>query len=388
MELSEAEKRRYARHLILPEVGADGQKKLRSASVCVVGAGGLGSPVLMYLAAAGVGRIGIIDDDVVEESNLQRQVIHSSSQIGISKVASAVARLESLNPNIAIEPHITRLDISNAFDILGGYDIVVDGTDNLPTRYLISDACEIIGIPWVYGSIYRFEGHLSLFNFQNGPNYRDLFPTPPPSEMVPSCAEGGVLGVLPAVIGSLQANEVVKTILGIGDSISGILLVYDALETRFRGLQISRDPNRQAVTELSDVEEFCASNSSKSSSEQVDGLDEEGDETMFSEITPTEVAEKMKQGWQPFVLDVRSTAESEIAKLERVDALIPHNSIDQALELLPAEGDIVVYCHHGGRSMMAITMLIGLGIDGSRLYNLAGGINAWSLEVDSSVPRY
>lgn len=391
-ELSDSDKRRYARHLILPEVGLEGQAKLRDSSVCVIGAGGLGSPVLMYLAAAGVGRIGIVDDDEVDESNLQRQVVHSSAQIGLSKVASAQARLEALNPSICIEPHITRLSTENAFDIIGGYELVIDGSDNLPTRYLINDACEILSIPWVYASIYRFEGQVSLFNYHDGPNYRDLFPIPPPPELVPSCAQGGVLGVLPGVIGSLQANEAIKFLLGIGEPLSGILLVYDALETRFRGLQISRDPKRKKITELSDVEAFCASASTltnaSSTGAQVDELiaDEAG--MMFYEVSASEAAERMSEGWAPFVLDVRTKVEAELATIACASALIPHDAVEQEIEQIPTQGDILVYCHRGGRSAMAAVVLATAGIEPNRLYNLTGGIDAWSLEVDSNVPRY
>ena len=387
-ELSDSDRRRYARHLILPEVGTEGQIKLGNSSVCVIGAGGLGSPVLMYLAAAGVGRIGIVDDDQVDETNLQRQVIHSTSQVGISKVASALARMEAINPTISIEPHIVRLDVDNVFDIIGGYDLVIDGTDNLPTRYLINDACEIIGIPWIYASIYRFEGHLSLFNYEDGPNYRDLFPTPPPPELVPSCAQGGVIGVLPGVIGSLQANEAIKYLLKIGEPLSGMLLVYDALETRFRGLQIGRDPNRKKITELSDVEAFCANSSTLLNSEQVEEPGESASETMFHDISPNDAAKRMTEGWQPFILDVRTENEASIATIEPTSVLIPHDVIDEGVDQLPAEGDVLVYCHHGGRSMMALMMLASTGVDPSRLYNLTGGIDAWSIEVDDSVPRY
>tara|TARA_B100001123_G_C15313408_1_gene1025253 strand:+ start:480 stop:1652 length:1173 start_codon:yes stop_codon:yes gene_type:complete len=387
-ELSDSDKRRYSRHLVLPEVGIEGQLKLRDSSVCVIGAGGLGSPVLMYLAAAGVGRIGVVDDDEVDESNLQRQVIHSTSQVGISKVASAVARMEAINPAIKIEPHLTRLNTENAFDIIGGYDLVIDGTDNLPTRYLISDACEIIGLPWVYASIYRFEGHLSLFNYEGGPNYRDLFPTPPPPELVPSCAQGGVLGVLPGVIGSLQANEAIKCILGIGEPLSGILLVYDALETRFRGLQISKDPEREKVTELTDVEAFCAESKSSLGSGQIEEPSGGASETMFQEISAGDAAKRMSDGWKPFVLDVRTEREADIATISNASALIPHDTIDTALDQIPKDGDILLYCHHGRRSMMALMVLASVGIEPERLYNLSGGIDSWSLEVDESVPRY
>ena len=387
-ELSDADKRRYARHLILPEVGIAGQEKLRDSSVCVIGAGGLGSPVLMYLAAAGVGRIGIVDDDEVDESNLQRQVVHSSAQIGLSKVASAKARLESLNPSICIEPHITRLSTENAFDIIGGYDLVIDGSDNLPTRYLINDACEILAVPWVYASIFRFEGQVSLFNYHDGPNYRDLFPTPPPPELVPSCAEGGVLGVLPGVIGSLQANEAIKYLLGIGEPLSGILLVYDALETRFRGLQISRDPKREKITELSDVEAFCASANTSTFREQVDEPKADEVDMMFHEVTASEAAQRMSEGWKPFVLDVRTKVEAELATISGASALIPHDAVEHEIEQIPTQGDILVYCHRGGRSAMAAEVMTAAGISPDRLYNLSGGIDAWSLEVDSNVPRY
>lgn len=386
-ELTDSEVRRYSRHLILPEVGKQGQLKLRSGSVCVIGAGGLASPVLLYLAAAGVGRIGIVDDDVVEESNLQRQVIHATPQIGLPKVASAQARIEAMNPNVKVESYNVRLTSENALDILSGYEVVVDGTDNFPTRYLVNDACELLGIPWVYGSIYRFEGQASVFNHQEGPNYRDLFPSPPPPGKVPSCAEGGVLGVLPGVIGSIQVNEVLKILLEIGESISGVLLVYDSLQMRFRGLQIGRDPNRQPVTELIDYEGFCAGVGDEGETSS-DSQSARGGVLEIQEISPLQASDRISQGWSPFILDVRTPAEAEMASIPGVDALIPHVSIDEALPILPKDGDILIHCHSGVRSMISAQILATKGIEVSRLYNLQGGIEAWSLQVDDSIPRY
>lgn len=380
-ELSAADLQRFSRHLILPQVGVEGQAKLRTARIAVIGAGGLGSPVILYLAAAGVGHLTIIDDDVVDISNLQRQVLHDSKSVGISKVESAKNRIQALDPQISVQTYSQRLEASNALQILEGHDLVVDGTDNFPTRYLVNDACEILNIPWIYGSIHRFEGQVSVFNFKGGPNYRDIFPRPPPPGMVPSCSEAGVLGVLPGVIGCIQANEAIKVILGIGEILSGILLLYDALEMRFRGLKASHDPNRERITELLDIEGYCQV-------AEVEEQDDSGENSMINEIGPQETNQRMEEGWKPYVLDVRSLGEAAIASLSMVDDLIPHVEIISHLDNIPKDRDILLYCHHGGRSLMAGMILLNSGWERTKLFNLSGGIDQWSAQVDASIPRY
>ncbi len=380
-ELSADDLQRFSRHLILPQVGVDGQAKLRSARIAVIGAGGLGSPVILYLAAAGIGHLTIIDDDVVDISNLQRQVLHDSAWVGRAKTESAKARIEALDPQISVQIHSTRIEASNAMEILEGHDLVIDGTDNFPTRYLVNDACEILGIPWVYGSIHRFEGQVSVFNHNGGPNYRDIFPRPPPPGMAPSCAEAGVLGVLPGVIGCIQANEAIKIILEIGEILSGILLLYDALEMRFRGLKASHDPNREKVSELLDIEGYCQA-------AEVEEQSSAGEDSMINEIEPVVAQQRMDDDWKPYVLDVRSVGEAAIASLHMVDDLIPHVEILSHLDSIPKDRDILLYCHHGRRSLMAGMVLINSGWDRSNLFNLNGGIDRWSTQVDASIPRY
>ena len=392
-DLSADEIARYSRHLILPQVGVKGQIEISKASVLVIGAGGLGSPVLLYLAAAGVGRIGIIDDDLVELSNLQRQVIHGTPQVGLPKVASAQARIESMNPLIKVEAYHARLTAENALDIITGYDLVVDGTDNIPTRYLINDACEIVGVPWVYASIYRFEGQCTVFNFNNGPNYRDLFPTPPPADKIPSCAEGGVIGVLPGVMGTIQANEAIKIIIGKGNPISGILLVYDALETRFRGLKYGKDPSRGKVSELGTYDEsmLCQSESlthQENSSEKLPADTPISKGQNIHEISAIMANEKKAGGWEPFVLDVRTEQESEIVSLSFTDLLIPVAQVPNNIQSIPKGKDVLIYCHHGTRSRTAGILLQKMGFDVDNIYSLSGGINEWSLKVDPTLPRY
>jgi adenylyltransferase/sulfurtransferase len=375
-DLSPDELARYSRHIMLPEVGSEGQVRLKQGSVLVIGAGGLGSPALLYLAAAGVGRIGIIDDDEVDLSNLQRQVIHDTDSIGEPKSTSAKTRLEGVNPEVDVVEHRQRLTSENALDILADYDVIVDGTDNIPTRYLVSDACEILGKPWVYGSIYRFEGQVTLFNHNGGPNYRDLFPEPPPPEAVPSCAEAGVLGVLPAVIGGLQATEAVKLLLGIGESLSGRLLIYDALNMDFRELTVGELPERPTVTELIDYEQFCAGPAAEASGNTV------------LEISPADFVSQRDSGWSPFLLDVRTSAEEQIVTLPGTDLRVSHLNILVEQHSLPKDRDIVVYCRTGGRSEAVASALSRVGFDSARLFNLAGGIHAWSDQVDSAVPKY
>ena len=376
--LSPTEKRRYARHLLLDEVGIEGQERLKNSAVLCVGAGGLGSPVLQYLAAAGVGRIGIVDHDTVELSNLQRQVLHGESVLGMSKVQSAEQRLHETNPHVEVHGFPVPLTSENALDILKEWDLIIDGTDNFPTRYLINDACELLNKPLIYGSIYKFEGQMSVFNVDGGPTYRDLFPTPPPPGAVPSCAEGGVLGVLPAVVGSIQATEALKVLLGIGTSLSGRLLLYNALSMQFQELKFSRDPHRPAITHLIDYDEFCGFPQQSSKEPAVNEL--------FSRISVQEAHSKMNEGWKPFVLDVRRPAEAEIVTLDFADRLQPHDQIQAIADELPRDTDILVHCKMGGRSAMACEALAAMGFN--RLYNLEGGIVGWAQEVNPDLPTY
>ncbi len=376
-ELTQDDIARYSRHLILDEVGVEGQRRLKGGSVLCVGTGGLGSPLLLYLAAAGVGRIGIVDFDVVDTSNLQRQIIHGTSTIGVSKVQSAKARLLDLNPSIQIDVYEEPITSENALRILGPYDVVVDGTDNFPTRYLINDACVILGKPNVYGSIFRFEGQITVFNHLGGPNYRDLYPEPPPPGLVPSCAEGGVLGILPGVVGTIQATEVVKILIGKGTTLAGRLLTYDALNMKFRELKLRPDPDRKPITELIDYEQFC-------------GLSLPPEETPmaepFARITPKELKAKLDAGWKPYVLDVRKPHEADIVKLAFADRLHPHETVLEITDELPEDRDIVVHCKLGGRSAQAAAALASMGF--TRVFNLEGGIVGWANDVDPSLPTY
>ena len=384
-----SDKHRYARHLVLPGVGSEGQKKLEQARVLVIGAGGLGSPLLLYLAAAGVGRIGIVDDDVVSLSNLQRQVIHSTSAIGEKKVNSAKRRLEELNDEIQIDAFDVRLTPNNAIEILsGGWDVVVDGCDNLPTRYLVDDACSLLELPWVYGSIYRFEGQVSVFNFNGGPCYRDLFSNPPPSDAVPSCADGGVLGVLPGVIGSLQANEVIKLILGLGAALNGRLLVYDAEAMEFNQLRFERNPDRIQSSNLDEVEamfespEWCLHADPRRLIQEGGASDRT---TMFESISMTNFIARRADGWAPYILDVRSLMEYHEAHVASCDHQVPHESVVSSLDVLPKDNDIVIHCRSGMRSQLAAMLLIQAGMNGSKLYNLEGGILAWQAALPKEI---
>jgi len=376
--VSDEQSARYARHLTLPEVGPEGQRLLSEASILVVGAGGLGSPALLYLAAAGIGRIGIIDDDLVDLSNLQRQILHGTAAIGEAKVASAERRLSDLNPEVAVEAHETRLVADNALEVIGGYDLVIDGSDNFSTRYLIGDACEILGRPWVFGSIHRFEGQVTTFNLDGGPNYRDLFPEAPPAELAPNCAEAGVLGVLPGIVGSIQATEAIKIILGVGEPLSGRLLVIDALGMGMRTLSYSREPSRAPVTELSEYSIECLSEA------------DEVEETQHGmlEIDPIEYVERVGQGWSPFLLDVRRMAEERIVSLEGTSLRIQHNSVPQRADEVPSDRDVVVYCRTGVRSAAVARFLVASRNPEERVYNLTGGIHEWSDTVDSSIIKY
>ena len=384
-----SDEHRYARHLVLPGVGPEGQKKLDEARVLVIGAGGLGSPLLLYLAAAGVGRIGIVDDDVVSLSNLQRQVIHSTSAIGEKKVNSAKRRLEELNDEIQIDAFDVRLTPNNAIEILsGGWDVVVDGCDNLPTRYLVDDACSLLDLPWVYGSIYRFEGQVSVFNFNGGPCYRDLFSNPPPSDAVPSCADGGVLGVLPGVIGSLQANEVIKLILGLGDALNGRLLVYDAEAMEFNQLRFERNPDRPPSSNLDEVEamfespEWCLHADPRRLIQEGGAS---GGTTMFESISMANFIARRAEGWAPYILDVRSLMEYHEAHVASCDHQVPHESVVSSLDVLPKDNDIVIHCRSGMRSQLAAMLLIQAGMNGSKLYNLEGGILAWQAALPEEI---
>ncbi len=376
--VSDEQSARYARHLTLPEVGPEGQRLLNEASILVVGAGGLGSPALLYLTAAGIGRIGIIDDDSVGLSNLQRQVLHGTSAVGEAKVVSAERRLSDLNPEVTIEAYEARLGVDNALDLIGGFDLVIDGSDNFSTRYLISDACEILGKPWVFGSIHRFEGQVTTFNLDGGPNYRDLFPKTPPTELAPNCAEAGVLGVLPGIVGSIQATEAIKIILGVGEPLSGRLLVLDTLGMGMRSLSYSHDPSRVTVTDLSDYEIEC--------SNPTDSIEESQREML--EINPVDYVERVGRGWSPFLLDVRRMDEERIVSLEGTSLRIQHNLVPQRVEEVPHDRDVVIYCKTGSRSAAVAHFLIASRSHEGYVYNLTGGIHKWSDTVDSSIIKY
>ncbi len=380
--LTAPEMARYRRHLSLPEIGTEGQERLKAARVLVIGAGGLGSPAGLYLAAGGVGRLGLVDFDAVDETNLQRQVLYGQSDVGRPKLEAARDRLTDVNPLIDLVLHEERLTSANAFDILGDYDVIVDGSDNFPTRYLVNDACVLADKPYVYGSIYRFEGQVSVFPGAGGPCYRCLFPEPPPPGLVPSCAEGGVLGVLPGVIGSLQASEAIKLVLGIGEALVGRLLVYDALSSDFRQLRLEKKPecpvcgDEPTQTELIDYERFC-------------GLhDEEEAANMDSpdfEISVDELKTWRDEGRAHVLLDVRTEEEYDIALIEG-STLIPLNELPERLDELDTEADIVVHCHHGPRSSSAVSYMRSRGF--TRARNLSGGINMWSLRIDPAVRQY
>ncbi|MFN6476878.1 molybdopterin-synthase adenylyltransferase MoeB [Nostoc sp. DedQUE07] len=382
IQLSKDDYERYSRHLILPEVGLEGQKRLKAASVMCIGTGGLGSPLLLYLAAAGIGRIGIVDFDIVDTSNLQRQVIHGTSWVGKPKIESAKNRIHEINPYCQVDLYETRLTSENALELIQPYDIVVDGTDNFPTRYLVNDACVLLNKPNVYGSILRFEGQATVFNYEGGPNYRDLFPEPPPPGMVPSCAEGGVLGILPGIIGLIQATEAVKIILGQGNTLSGRLLLYNALDMKFRELKLRPNPIRPVIEKLIDYEEFCGIPQAKA---------EEAKQQMESqEMTVKDLKELLDSGAKDFVLlDVRNPHEYDIAKIPG-SVLVPlpdienGNGVAKVKEILNGHR-LIAHCKMGGRSAKALAILKESGIVGT---NVKGGITAWSREIDPSVPEY
>ncbi|HEY7860606.1 MAG TPA: molybdopterin-synthase adenylyltransferase MoeB [Gemmatimonadaceae bacterium] len=381
-ELSNEEIFRYSRHLILPEVGLEGQKKLKRARVLLVGVGGLGSPAALYLAAAGVGTLGLVDFDVVDATNLQRQVLHGTSAIGKRKLDSARERIEDLNPNVHVEAHETSLTSRNALEIIGTYDIVIDGTDNFQTRYLVNDACVLLGKPNVYGSIYRFEGQASVFATKDAPCYRCLFREPPPPGLVPSCAEGGVLGVLPGIIGTIQTTEALKIILGIGETLEGRLLLVDALRMKFRTLNLRKDPTCPAcgtheITELIDYEEFCGVRQAAAADAAA--------ASAVPEITPTQLAARISRGEDFDLIDVREPHEWEIARIPGA-RLIPLATLVEALPTLDSAREIVVHCKGGGRSARAVQQLQASGF--RKVWNLAGGITRWSDDVDPSTPKY
>lgn len=382
IQLTQEEYERFSRHLILPEIGLEGQKRLKAASVLCVGTGGLGSPLLLYLAAAGVGRIGIVDFDVVDYSNLQRQVIHGTSWVGKPKIESAKNRILEINPNCQVDLYETNLSSANALDILRPYDIVVDGTDNFPTRYLVNDACVLLDKPNVYGSIFRFEGQATVFNYEGGPNYRDLYPEPPPPGMVPSCAEGGVLGILPGIIGVIQATETVKIITGQGRTLSGRLLLYNALEMTFRELKLRPNPVRPVIETLIDYEQFCGIPQAKAAEAQA--------QADIPEMTVHDLKQLLDSGKQDFVLlDVRNPHEYEIAQIPG-SVLVPLSEIESGAGIDKVKaamngGRLVVHCKSGMRSAKALGLLKEAGIEGT---NVKGGILAWSKEVDPAVPQY
>ncbi len=380
-ELSNDEVARYSRHLLLPEVGMEGQQKLKAAKVLCVGTGGLGSPLAFYLAAAGIGTLGLVDFDVVDSSNLQRQIIHSTKDVGRSKIQSATEKLEALNPFLKIVPHETMLTSKNALEIISQYDVVADGTDNFPTRYLVNDACVLTGKPNAYGSIFRFEGQASVFATKEGPCYRCLYPEPPPPGLVPSCAEGGVLGILPGLVGVIQATEVIKLILGKGQPLIGRLLLVNALDMKFRELKLRKNPEcpvcgtNPSVTKLIDYDQFCGIVPEQKAAPVQNGI---------PQMTVKEYKQRRDSGEDLFLLDVREPFEYQIAQIG--GHLIPLGDLPQRVGELDPQREIVVQCKSGGRSQRAAEFLKRNGFE--KVHNLAGGIMAWSNEIDPSVRKY
>src|SRR5687767_11799800 len=382
--LSQDEIKRYSRHLIMPEVGMDGQRKLKAGSVLCIGAGGLGSPAAMYLAAAGIGRLGVVDFDVVDFSNLQRQIIHTTNDVGVSKLKSATNKINAMNPHVEVVGYETALSSENALELFRDYDVILDGTDNFPTRYLVNDACVLTGKPNAYGSIFRFEGQASVFGTKEGPCYRCLYPEPPPPGLVPSCAEGGVLGVLPGIIGVIQATESIKLITGNGEPLIGRFLIYDALRMKFRELKLRKDPEcpvcgtNPTVTKLIDYEQFCGL---RPEPQQAQG----GAAVSDWEITPVELKKKIDAGETPFVLDVREPNEYQINRIAG-STLIPLGELPRRYQELPRDREIVTQCKMGGRSAKAMEFLKSVGF--SNVKNLRGGILEWIDKVDPSQPKY
>lgn len=379
--LTNEEVARYSRHLIMPEVGMEGQLKLKAASVLCIGAGGLGSPVALYLAAAGVGRIGIVDFDVVDYSNLQRQIIHGTPDVGRKKLDSAADRLKSINPEVKVVQYEVALSSDNALEILEGYDVVVDGTDNFPTRYLVNDACVLLGKPNVYGSIFRFEGQASVFATTDGPCYRCLYPEPPPPGLVPSCAEGGVLGILPGVIGTIQATEAVKLIIGVGEPLVNRFMIYDALRMRFRELKLQKDPEcpvcgeNPSIQKLIDYEQFCGLTPMAAQGEASEGVD----------ATVEELKTRLDHQDDIFILDVREPQEYQICQIPG-SKLIPLGDLPKRLSELEGHDEMVVHCKSGVRSAKAVRLLREAGF--KKAQNLSGGIMAWIERIDPSLPKY
>ncbi len=381
-ELTNDELSRYSRHLILPEVGVEGQRRLKAAKVLCVGTGGLGSPLAFYLAAAGIGTLGLVDFDVVDASNLQRQIIHSTKDIGRKKLDSAEEKLTALNPALNVVKHETMLTSANALDILKDYDVVADGTDNFPTRYLVNDACVLLGKPNAYGSIFRFEGQCSVFATENGPCYRCLYPEPPPPGLVPSCAEGGVLGILPGLVGVMQATEVIKLILGIGEPLIGRLLLIDSLAMRFRELKLRKNPDcpvcgtHPTVTELIDYQQFCGiAPPTPQEATLKNGI---------PQITVKELKARIDAGEDVQLIDVREPWEAQVAQIG--GKLIPQNDVPNRLAEIDRNREVVIHCKSGGRSQRIAEFLQQQGYP--RVANVAGGILAWSDEIDPSVPKY
>lgn len=378
---------RHARHLVLPQVGIEGQEKLANAKVLVVGAGGLGSPVLLYLAAAGIGTIGIIDDDRVDISNLQRQVLHRTEDVGRLKVDSAKEQLLALDPNLTIIEHNQRLTPEHALETFTGWDIVVDGTDNIPTRYLIDDACHLLSIPWVYGSIHRFEGQVSFFSSKENRRYRDLFPEAPPASALQNCAQAGVFGVLPGVVGSLQATEVIKHIVGMGSSLIGRLLIYDAESMTMQTLQFGALDSKPEINDLSLSQELYDDPTYCTPSPQQVQEDQAVGKPMMQSMTVAELKSKQQEGWNPFIIDVRSDEELEQVRLNEFDLHVIHDVADSAANEVPQDRDVVVMCRSGMRSQLAIMLLNQSGIESTRLYNLTGGIMAWGQIAPEDIVR-
>ncbi len=377
-KLTQDEILRYSRHLIIPDFGVEGQRRLKDARILMVGAGGLGSPIGLYLAAAGVGRLGIVEFDTVDLTNLQRQVLHGTKDVGRKKLDSARDRIRDANPHVEVVAHETRLTSENALEIISQYDMVVDGTDNFATRYLVNDACVLLGKPNVYGSIFRFEGQSTVFCTKDGPCYRCLYPEPPPPGMVPSCAEGGVLGVLPGLIGLVQATEAMKLVAGVGEPLVGRLLLIDALRMEFRTVKLRKDPRCPAcgtreLTKLIDYEQFCGI---RNDEEETNGV---------PALTPAELAARLEHGDDVDLVDVRERPEWEIGRIEGA-RLAPFSSFAEALSSLDSARDVVLYCKSGARSAKAVRQLQSAGF--KRVWNLAGGILRWSEEVDPTVPRY
>ncbi len=371
--------KRYGRHIILPEVGMEGQERLNRSSVLIIGAGGLGSPAALYLAAAGVGTIGLVDFDSVDLTNLQRQILHTTDSVGTSKLSSGKQRIQALNPTINVQTHETRLTFQNAMDIIADYDVIVDGTDNFPTRYLVNDACVFLDKPNIYGSIFRFEGQASVFHAAKGPCYRCLYPEPPPPGLVPSCAEGGVFGVLPGIVGTIQATEAIKVLLGLGATLTGRLLLVDALTMEFRTMKLRKDPQcpvcgpRATIKELIDYEDWCIGVAGRNP-----------DQNVADVISVEELSERLREADTFQLVDVREDFEREIATIGGIP--IPLRELPDRMQELDMKREVIVYCHTGQRSGRAVAFLRDRGFSKAR--NLLGGIEAWSRLIDQSVPRY